>query len=129
MSNTIMIPLDGSPFAEEALPLGMSLARQTGSSLKLVRVAPLPGAALPYLPTNTWGDVAAMLGKEAQSYLERIVERAAQQVEVTSELLQGATAEAIAEQANEEQVAYLVMATHGLTGVSRWALGSVADRV
>ena len=129
MSSTVLVPLDGSVFAEEALPLGVSLAKRTGHPLKLVRVAPLPGPALSYVPIETRVEVATAFREISQEYLDGVAARVAEQVAVTSAVLQGEPAEVIANLATEEQVAYLVMATHGLGGFSRWTLGSVADRV
>jgi nucleotide-binding universal stress UspA family protein len=51
------------------------------------------------------------------------------QVSIQKEVLFGKTAPSLAEYANKNKVDLVVIATHGRSGVSRWVMGSVADRL
>lgn len=131
MAGSILIPLDGSPFAEQALPLGISLAQRFGSALLLMQAIPTPGAPR-YLSNNATSplELQALFRDAANEYLESVREQVRQTLpEVETLVVEGSAGEAIARVADEEPVTYLVMTTHGRTGLSRWALGSVADRV
>ena len=121
MSGKILVPLDGSKLSEIALPYAEQLAARLGDKIVLINVR-LP-AEDPYHPV-------------LKSYLERMAEilkdKKKANVEplvVGSDVLVGHPAEGIVEYAEQEGVDLIIMATHGRTGVRRWALGSVADKV
>ncbi|MDY6912041.1 MAG: universal stress protein, partial [Chloroflexota bacterium] len=61
-----------------------------------------------------------------EKYLGKLVVKASN---VKSVSLVGHTAEAIVDYADEQDISLIVMATHGRSGIKRWALGSVADKV
>jgi nucleotide-binding universal stress UspA family protein len=66
----------------------------------------------------------------AQSYLDNLVKRTRYDgVSVKPEVITGTPAESIADYATKNSIELIVIATHGRSGVSRWALGSVADRI
>ena len=68
--------------------------------------------------------------KAAKKYLNEVVGRVnLSGVEVQKRFITGKVAESIAEYATKSDVDLIVIATHGRSGISRWALGSVADRV
>lgn len=130
----ILVPLDGSQLAEEALEPAMSLGRLYGASYTLVRVVHFPtGLSSPYIPD------AATLNRQvvdeakarAESYLETVAGRlradgAEVQTRVAVEPQPGI---GIVRLAREGGFGLLAMATHGRGGVSRALLGSVADKV
>lgn len=132
MTGSVMVPLDGSPLAEQALPVAIRLAQEEGKGLALVQVVPEAGFALRYLPIGEVAPVELMeaLRESAERYLRQVaaqVEGLSLAVEVV--VLKGEVGEKLANWANEQEAAYVVMSTHGHTGLSRWTLGSVADRV
>lgn len=131
----IMVPLDGSPLAAQALPLATELARSAQAKLLLLRaVAPSVDAILdataPGYGDRRYGDILAALHKYAQQELDDLATQLVQQ-EITAEaaVFNGPAAEVIVDEASRQQVDLVVMATHGYGGLRRWALGSVTDKV
>jgi nucleotide-binding universal stress UspA family protein len=118
---TIMVPLDGSTFAEAALPLAISLGRRTGARLRLVTVhEPIPSFAY-----DEWESASR---EWTTDYLRRTVERIADSgLTATSELRTGPVVEALDSEADSCEASLVVMATHGRGLLSRAWLGSVAD--
>jgi nucleotide-binding universal stress UspA family protein len=137
MLHTILVPLDGSLLAEAALPSAEALARLTGARIILVRAIDLPDVlddlAPPFAEEVAAGwpasDVDFAAGqREADDYLIAIARHLAQTGRtVETRLAPGPAATAIVEAARDTDL--VVMATHGRSGLSRWALGSVADTV
>ena len=130
---TILVPLDGSAFAEHALRFALGAARRTGARLRLVSVyegAPPIRGGQGALTFDTRLDAELRAGLHA--YLDdcrRRLGHAAPAVAVDTAVLDGAAAEAIAEHARASDAALVVLTTHGRRGLSRVWLGSVADRV
>ena len=130
MKGAIMVPLDGSAFGEQALPLARQLARKARAELHLVHVHQ------PVQPAMYAQDIAVYTGQleeEARAreaeYLASLANRSAELagVVVRRALLDGPVAPALARYAEEEGVGLIVMTTHGRGGLSRAWLGSVAD--
>ena len=124
MYRTILVPLDGSPFAEQALPIAMHLAAGAKAPLLLVRVHQVPPKRL----GSTWDE---FFRNEETAYLERIAARVTQvqPVDVETAVLEGDVIEAIRESADRRAESLIVMSTNGRTGLSRAWLGSVTDGV
>jgi nucleotide-binding universal stress UspA family protein len=129
LNNSILVPLDGSAFAECALPVAMDLARRMGARLHLVQVieplwAPVDPVGLPDF--SDWERAAQLRSEEyLQSTASRCMEQAG--VSVRTERLDGPTATAIAMYAAEVDIGMIVMTTHGRGGLNRVWMGSVAD--
>ncbi len=123
----ILVPLDGSALAERALPVAARLARASGGELLLLRVyQALPSEFTPELVVGSdTGDV-----REARAYLAHIGERAdLSGVPVERITLGGAVARAILNTAAAYEADCVVMTSHGRSGFTRQALGSVAEYV
>jgi nucleotide-binding universal stress UspA family protein len=128
----ILIPLDGSRFAEQVLertiPLGVAM--QAEYTL-LHAIDPL--VADHTGPPYTVGLDEALyeqIQTGAQNHLDRVAERLrAQSLRVSTRLVAGQPANAILTYAREHGVDLIAMATHGRGGISRMVLGSVADKV
>lgn len=116
---TILVPLDGSELAEQALPIAVRLARATGAELLLVRVLPQP-------LDDPMGRRLHPNG--ARPYLERLACRE-EGIRARVFLPKGAPREQIIRLARRYEVDLIVMTTHGRTGLQRWLMGSVAERV
>jgi len=116
MTLTILVPLDGSPLAERALPFASSLVSAVSGRLIIAHVQPpLPTrGALEYDPPAV---VDAL--REAGLCADLRVYRAWPD-EVADALLEGA---------KEEEADLVTMSTHGRGGLTRWVLGSIADTV
>lgn len=128
----ILVPLDGSELAEQALPVGVSLARKAGATLHLVGVhVPFPISAMPpempLLPKEFEEEVRADLAE----YLHSVAAGAQVSLEapVRTAVPIGPAAEALCEYVQSRPIDLVVMTTHGRGGLSRWWLGSVADRM
>ncbi len=132
----LVVPLDGSPLAEAILPLAARLARQLGASVTLLRSLDLPDLMIANNGRAAAGIDAIKViipteRENARTYLEKIQQQMqAQGIPTAMLVTEGGAAEDIAQQANELQEAgeavFIVMATHGRTGLGRWLYGSVA---
>jgi nucleotide-binding universal stress UspA family protein len=131
MFKRLLVPLDGSELAEIALPYAEELARHFGSEVIFLNVrAPAEDPEKP----------------EHRVYLGKIVAATEQAMKISPDLPHGEkvkvasaiigapsplthAAEEIVDYSEKEKVSLIVMATHGRTGIRRWALGSIAEKV
>lgn len=131
MYRSILVPLDGSPASEHALPWALSIAQQDGTSLHLVRVhmAPVPLMVGSELASDVVMDDAIRTAES--SYLNDIAKRlsAASTIPVHHTLLEGTPIDAIQEHAKALKNDLIVMTTHGRGAFARFWLGSVADKI
>jgi nucleotide-binding universal stress UspA family protein len=128
---SILVPLDGSDFAEHALPTALSLARRHAAALHIVRVyVPVAGVygehAVPYDEA-----LDRELMKRAQDYLDGIVTRmtAVAGIQSSAVVLEGSVADTISRHAAAVGADLLVMTTHGRGPLARFWLGSVSDEL
>jgi nucleotide-binding universal stress UspA family protein len=129
---TLLVPLDGSAFAEQAVETARALAHRTGARIDFVSVFQ-PAVPLARLGGAPSGDarLQAELRENVRAYLARIetAERARSSVEIRGVLREGSIAAALEEHAVESGADLVVMTTHGRGGADRLLLGSIADRV
>jgi nucleotide-binding universal stress UspA family protein len=142
---TILVPLDGSALAEQVLPFARLLAMSLSARIHLLHVvtdferadvvaheievldqlSDLPYRQRTHLPQD-W----AILSRYAESYLAAPAASLREAgLETTTEVRFGLPAEIIVDEAERQQATLIAMATHGRSGLQRWALGSVADKV
>jgi nucleotide-binding universal stress UspA family protein len=131
---SIVVPLDGSKLAESVLPRAIDLAKKLGLEIVLTRAYQLPLSAYPgadaaYIP-NQDAFLTAVRG-EASAYLEaKVNEIRGNGIEkVSFILLVGSGADEIIDLARTTPDNLIAMCTHGRSGVKRWALGSVTEKV
>jgi nucleotide-binding universal stress UspA family protein len=129
MIESILVPLDGSIFAEHALPAAIDLAKRNGATLHLVRVHQppiLPSPDAPVIVDTAW--IEAIRAEEV-AYIDRIAEQeiAPTGLQFAKRLVDGFPADALRDHARAEAIDLIVMTTHGRGGFSRFWLGSVAD--
>lgn len=143
MYRKILVPLDGSTSAEQALPhLHAMLAHvPVTAKVHLLLVAPFMQDysvtmvnLYPFFPARDYAAIARTdverIEKDLRSYLGNVAERvAAWGAATTWELRHGDPAVEILECAAEIGADLIVMSTHGRSGVNRWVFGSVADRL
>jgi nucleotide-binding universal stress UspA family protein len=133
--SAIIVPLDGSPEAEAALPYGAFLAKNLGAPVTLTRaldVAWAVGAGGGFgLYEGLSPDVLQAVEHEARTYLEQTAERLREggvQVNTAFSRLE-APASAVEKLAESTRGALIVMTTHARSGIGRTILGSVTDKV
>jgi len=137
MYKKILVPLDGSKLAECALPHVEELAKGCDTEeVILVSVTErVKGYRALEEPSQPLGQrlIPEAFGKkekQAQKYLDRIAKAmAAKGINVSTEVLLWKPDEAIVGYAKQYGCDLIVMASHGRSGPSRWAHGSVADKV
>lgn len=131
MFKRILVPLDGSTRAERALPVAARLARAAGGSVVLVQVASVPITYSPYLASSAYaGEVIEEELTDAENYLKTIARsEVLAGIEVETKVLFGAAAQTVLSIASSYQVDLIVMTSHGRTGMKRWVLGSVAQKL
>jgi nucleotide-binding universal stress UspA family protein len=127
----ILVPLDGSAFAERALPVAAALARKLGASLHLVSVHdPASGFIDPATAAVASVELDQEIRSAQQEYLDQQAGAAtAEGIPVVHELRTGEAAAELARYAEAGSIDLVVMTTHGRGGISRLWLGSVADRM
>lgn len=132
MFQRMLVPLDGSPPAERALPVAVRLARALDGTLILVRVAhsPLQPATSLAPPLEVEAKLLSEELERATAYLAQVT----QQPDLTgikceTVALVGYPAEMILGAVHTHQADSIILCSHGRTGLLRWALGSVAQRV
>lgn len=136
--DTIIVPLDGSALAECAVPVALSLLAPETGRLILVRV---PVYAETQAPIGAeynmfWPEIRdapnsfRQVYQDTADYLAHVAARAGKPaVEIVTRVEEGDRAGAISDLAAEVKADLIVMTTHGRTGMSRWIIGSVTERV
>jgi nucleotide-binding universal stress UspA family protein len=127
----ILAPLDGSDVGESALPYAEALAASSKATVNVVQVVSPPGTVeANLLGGPDWRKFVNAMRDAGENYLKSIAERfKSKDVKVTYEVLTGDPADKIIEYAADKGVGLIAMSTHGRTGLTRWVLGSVADKV
>ncbi len=129
MYKRILLALDGSPLAEQALPHAIALAERFQSELVLLRVL------VPLSRPPTVAEVAIQRAEEAtmvlvREYLERVTADVQERgIEVQAVTIVGRPHVQIIQYAETNQIDMVVICTRGQSGLSRWLMGSVSDRV
>ena len=137
MYKNILVPLDGSELAEMALPHVEMVAKASGKDTEVIvlRVAQPP--RIPIEGIHVGGSSALIIEqaaaadkKEAEEYLADVSKRLkAKGLKVRVEIRVGNAAEEILDFATSYPVDLICMASHGRSGISRFAYGSVTSKV
>ena len=126
----ILAPLDGSEIGEAALSDAIAIASKTGATISLLHVIPEPHAVEAKMLGEELGRVSKAMHTAGEDYLEKICTQVSKEgINVTARIVEGDPAECIIELAQHDSVDLIAMATHGRSGMARWVLGSVADKV
>jgi nucleotide-binding universal stress UspA family protein len=127
----MLVLLDGSELAEQAVPVAATLAARAGAEVVLVHVYGAGGADPIYVEgLPVMDDHMRSLGRNhAQAYLDEARARLAAGARASTALLEGRVALAVAAHAGERGAALLVLTSHGRSGFERAWLGSVADEL
>lgn len=133
MFNTLLVPLDGSDQAEQALPLASRIARHSRSTLQLLHVINPPNDLRMFVPeliALSPDDTIEPDFRDATAYLEHLVETSELiDIKQSCRVVSGIPASRILDVVQEQQVDLIVMQSHGYTGAKRWMMGSVAQKV
>lgn len=136
MFNKLLVPLDGSELAERALAPALTIARAVGGAVTLLRVPATDMLLVPDAAVLTgygimWPDQSLEQSRqEARDYLADLYKAwASPDLKLQTRLLEGSVAESILEAATSGQADLIVISSHGYSGLNRWLLGSVAERV
>ena len=129
----ILLPLDGSPIGESAMPYAEPLAQALGAELVLYQAVE---------PVATWAGYGAGAGlnipqdffegrtASAHADLEGVQRRLSDRGLITTIQVQdGRPADLIIDYAQSKAIDMIAMSTHGRSGVGRWVFGSVTDKV
>jgi nucleotide-binding universal stress UspA family protein len=137
---SIVVPLDGSKLGELALAPALELARSLGTEVVLVRAYEFPATAYyraddfpsgaaAFIPS--YAELVEEMSREAREYLDVKVKEisAREPVRVRAEIIEGPAAERIIDLARNAAGSLIAMSTHGRSGLKRWILGSVTEKV
>lgn len=125
MLKRILVPLDGSRLAERALPIALRLARATQGTIVLFRAVTTDSSqnVIAY-------ELPAAAKFKAERYLVDLKKRPAfTGLSVETAVSFGTASTTILRAIDEQQIDLVVMCSRGYTGITRWLLGSVADKV
>jgi nucleotide-binding universal stress UspA family protein len=126
MYDRILLPTDGSDAGNRAVDQALGLAAETGATVHLLFVL----EDIPYAPEMMDDTVEAQLREIGEAAIEEIRGSADEAgVEVVEALRDGAPHSAILEYAADTGADLIVMGTHGRSGLDRYLLGSVTERV
>jgi len=125
----ILVAVDGSDASLKAARMAADIALRFGAKLTLVHVVPKL-----LLPPDVYGLTLAEVEQEHRAYADRLLERAvasldATGLEVSTSVLYGSPAEAIAEEGAAQDVGMIVVGSRGHGAVARVFLGSTSDRL
>ena len=126
MYETILLPTDGSRDIDAVAEHAMTVASLADATVHAVYVIE-GGKARGAHPDDETVEEARAAGEEAVGEIEALGEK--RDVPVTTAVLEGSAAAAILEYADRVGVDMIVMGTHGRSGLDRFLVGSVAERV
>lgn len=133
MLNHVLVPLDGSTLAEEALNHAVKIVDRKGK-ITLISAVEVPDVPVygyyPPVSIPDYEKTKSELLPYARHYLEGISKRMQEyDVQVVFEAEVGEPADVITKAAEKYHVDAIVMSTHGRSGISRWLFGSVTNKV
>ena len=131
MVRSVLVPLDGSPFAEHALPTATVIAKACRAKLQLVKVHEPPPPPVAADEAGLFLEADLQVRRDERAYLRQQASRIRAQagLRITTEVLDDPIAAAIVQYAQRTGTDLIVMTTHAKGGMSEWLLGSVANRL
>jgi nucleotide-binding universal stress UspA family protein len=128
----ITVPLDGSAFAEQALPLAVEFAQASNACLRLAYVHTPAAAWDPGVEFSLFDpELEQQVREREMAYLDRVAHQLNRGggLHLERVLLNGTIASALEEYVERSGTDLVVMTSHGRGGVSRLLLGNVADQL
>ena len=130
----LVVPLDGSPLAEEALPPAETLAKRLGVPIHLItvidimRLIPVEVGPVVAFDAAVYEETLSQLDAGAAALLDDVSERLKREgLCSSSAVAHGSPYSTIADAVHDGDL--IVMTSHGRSGVRRWLLGSVAEKL
>lgn len=131
MYRSILVPLDGSGFGEDAIPVALRLAEQAGGRVHLVHVHVAPSLVYGDAAVAVDNQIEEALRWHERAYLENLADalKKSSDVPVETSLIGGDIIEGLESQIAEDDVDLVVMTSHGRGRLARFFLGSFADEL
>ncbi|MGH7527147.1 MAG: universal stress protein [Gemmatimonadales bacterium] len=128
---SVLVPLDGSPLAEQAIPLAFEIARAARSRVRLVLVHQSPPPSFDAASARFYRSIDLAIRKAGRECLRELVARLRQSPapQVSSVIIDGPAAPARLEYVGDIGADLVAMTTHGHGGLRGTWLGSVADHL
>lgn len=125
----ILVPLDGSALAEQAIEVARSFAERFSAEVHLVRAVPLPMVGGGFAAEAYTPDLLDTIIDLARSYISNIASRFDGPTPVQTAVIVGPAAFTLEDYITEKRIDLIIMTSHGRGGLVRTALGSVTDRL
>ena len=145
MYSCVLVPLDGSALAGQVLPYAEMVAKSTGATVLLLRVINRYPSELvrggmktsesddqggPVPSSEDWEETLGKINSDAEAYLTEMAALIRSDgVTVDLAVKDGDPVDCILEEADKDAGTLIAMTTHGRSGVGRWLLGSVTDKI
>ncbi len=125
----ILIATDGSEYTKNSVDYGIDLAKNTGAELHAIYV--VDTAAFASIPMDAaWESMYELLRQEGDEATKYVADKAqAEGLEVDRNTIEGHPADEIIKYAEKNSISIIVMGTLGKSGLDRFLLGSVAEKV
>jgi nucleotide-binding universal stress UspA family protein len=131
MYKKILVPLDGSTLSEAVLPHVKALAKLENAEVVILRVSAIPASEFIARDPIVAANVIQEMEEETQGYIDKEVKLLKEDgiKKVSGIMREGPVPDAILDVAEETHADMIAMSTHGRTGMQRFLMGSVADKV
>lgn len=127
----LLVPLDGSELAEQAIPMAVRWASGLDAQLLLVRVEPWSAVLFPVAdgPLPDLAEMDDQVAQAAAAYLEERRSQIPEDVDLQLHVIRGDPAGSLIDMVEREHIDLTIMTSRGRSGIRRLVLGSVADRL
>jgi nucleotide-binding universal stress UspA family protein len=130
MYKKILVPLDGSKLAEAVLPHAEALAKSENAEIIILRVPTTPASEFMARDPSVASMIRQSVMEEAEEYVhDKVGTIEEEHIKATGMTREGPVPEMILEVADETHADMIAMSTHGRSGIQRWLMGSVADKI
>lgn len=131
MFEQILVPLDGSPLAERAIPAAARIARVFGGTIIVMSAVAPQVSTAKFRPPETYPTATPEEElAEATAYLDTLAQsEQLQGIPTEVQAFAGAVAPTILSATQSLHASLIVLCSHGYTGFEHWRLGSVAEKV
>jgi len=133
MYKNILAPLDGSEFSECSLKHVTAVAKGCAvPGVVLLRIIEPLNKYMAYagISQEALGEMRRKLQTETKRYMAKTADKLKKKgINAKTVIIEGMPSDEILNYADKNQIDLIIMSTHGNSGLTRWAFGSVADKV